>query len=126
MSNVKTDAELKGLRTRLQAARAELESATAVLLRAQEQHIRAQSNLNQLQELIRRAEQEETEIVISEHAYLRWFERVKGVDLAAVRAEMLSPQTEAVIKKMRTCKVKTYHRMTLIAKNGTIVSVVEE
>jgi uncharacterized protein with PIN domain len=59
---------------------------------------------------------------ISDHAVLRFLERVKGIDIEAVRAEMTSPALEAAAAfGCDTVILGTGHRMKL---NGDVVATV--
>lgn len=62
------------------------------------------------------------DIHISDHALLRYLERVKGVNMAAIRAEMLSPAlTAAVAIGCNTVKLGCGARLIL---HGHVVQTV--
>lgn len=58
---------------------------------------------------------------ITDHAVLRFLERVKGVDLAAVRAEMATPEVCAAVKAGARSVITQGH--ALVIENGTIITV---
>lgn len=60
---------------------------------------------------------------ISDHAVLRYLERVKGVDIAAVRAEMSSPALERAVTF--GCPVLIgKHGERLVIREGVVVTVI--
>lgn len=61
---------------------------------------------------------------MSEHALLRYIERVYGVDVEAVRAEVMSPAIVAALKTGATAV--TVKGVKMLAKDGTIVTVVTD
>lgn len=104
MSNIQQTHELKALHTQKEKARAELE----VLKTEQREHNR---KVNELQEKIKGFDAKikqlsekavkKGEIVVSEHAYLRYFTRVLGFDLEQIKKEIVSPASEAAILNFR-------------------------
>ena len=61
---------------------------------------------------------------LSEHALLRYIERVYGVDIEAVRAEVMTPAIVAALKTGATAV--TVKGVKMLAKDGTIVTVVTD
>lgn len=128
MSAVKSDAELKGLRTRRDAVVIEVSHALSALREAQAKHNELKGKLDGLNEQIRNLEAAHCAagITVTEHAYLRYVERVMGIDLAEIRKRMLPQRIESTIQAMGTCKIKTEDGHTLVVRNKTVVSVVDE
>ena len=60
------------------------------------------------------------EPVVTEHAMLRYLERVKGLDLASLREEMLSEAVSAQIKALRTCRVPLGKGAHLVVEENTV------
>lgn len=61
---------------------------------------------------------------ITDHAVLRYLERVKGVDIAAIRREMTSAALEAVSTLGGTADVRMPCGARLRVINGAVVTVV--
>ena len=61
---------------------------------------------------------------MSEHALLRYIERVYGVDVEVVRAEVMTPAIVAALKTGATAV--TVKGVKMLAKDGTIVTVVTD
>lgn len=60
---------------------------------------------------------------ISEHAVIRYLERVKGVDIDALRAEMQSPAL-ATADRFGCPVVIGRHGERLVVRNGIVVTVI--
>lgn len=59
---------------------------------------------------------------VSDHALLRFLERVKGVDLDAIRAEILSPLVKCAIKAGASAVIIDGHRCP-VSPHGTITTI---
>ncbi len=123
-NNAANSAELKAIEQRLERKRAELSAAAAD---AAEQ-LRRRHAIEQ--EAAALAEQRErllanSEVpVVSEHALLRYLERVKGIDLDAVRSEILAEGRAELIHKLQTCSLPLGPGLRLVVRNRQVVSVV--
>lgn len=58
---------------------------------------------------------------VTDHALLRWMERVKGIDLDAIRAEIATPDIRAAIAAGVRSVVT--HGHTLVIENGFVITV---
>lgn len=63
---------------------------------------------------------------VTEHAILRYLERVKGLDLGAIEREILTPERVAMIKNVSIgrCELKT-NGIRLIVLDSAVVTVRE-
>jgi hypothetical protein len=89
---------------------------------AQKQESTLRLKAAELQKEILKLEQVRTEPLISEHALLRWIERVEGVDLDALRAHILGGRTGESIKFAGSGTV-IKDGYTLVFKNRIVVTV---
>jgi hypothetical protein len=122
MSAIVTSQELKGYQSQLAKAQADAQVAAAALSAAQREHSLAQNKAKQLEAKIKELQESSVEPIVSEHAMLRWLERVNGLSLDQVRAVILGDGTADMIKFMKSGKIsKDGH--TLIVKNNTVVTV---
>ncbi len=62
--------------------------------------------------------------MVSDHALLRYLERVKGVDIDALRAEMLGEGRQALIQKLMSCKLPIGDGARLIVQQRVVVTVI--
>jgi hypothetical protein len=58
---------------------------------------------------------------VTDHALLRWMERVKGIDLEAIRAEIATPDICAAIAAGARSVVT--HGHTLVIENSLVITV---
>lgn len=124
MSAVRTDAELKGLRSRKVQLEAEIEQAGAELREANAAQAQRRERLAAILKQIADLEFVNRDVTITEHALLRYLERARGIDLEAVKKEMLSPRVEAAIRNLGTCNIATDNGVKLVVKGRAVVSVV--
>ncbi len=64
-------------------------------------------------------------IVITEHAMLRFLERVDGLDIEELQKRMMTDDQREIIENLETCKIKTPDHVTLIVKDKVLVTVDE-
>lgn len=117
--------ELKGLRTLLSKAEGELQSYKNEMVVAQQKVSTAVGSIKSLKNRIAQLEIEIAtlnEPLISEHAILRWLERVKGVDLDDVRAEILAGDTKEMIKFAKSGKIKKDGHV-LVVQDNVVVTI---
>lgn len=62
--------------------------------------------------------------MVSDHALLRYLERVKGVDIDALRAEILGEGRQEMIQKMMSCKLPIGGGAKLIVQQRVVVTVI--
>lgn len=65
----------------------------------------------------------EREPVVSEHALLRYIERVLNVDLEAIKGRILTEQNRKAIAFAGNCRIKS-EGVEFVVKDRTVVSVI--
>ncbi len=60
---------------------------------------------------------------ITDHALVRYMERVMGLNFDDIRAEMLPPERARFIAQNPKCRIPAGKGMHLIVRNGTVVTV---
>lgn len=63
--------------------------------------------------------------VMTDHAILRYMERVRGTKVGQIRREIVQGR-QSVIKKMHRGKLRTGSKMVLVVNNGMVVTVVQK
>ena len=123
MSLVQT-AELKNLQTRLQRAEADLRQASDEARVAQERESALRRQRDEIMRQIKAIEDAAVTVepVITEHALLRYIERVMGVDLAAIKEEMLGGRMREMITTLKTGSFPGGD-YKLVVKNGVVITV---
>jgi hypothetical protein len=112
--------ELKQLRTRLAKAEAEERSAGEEVKVAQKRQAEVRKLAGDLRARISQLEGKSP--VITEHALLRYFERVLGYDLEAVANGLMTDQVKAMLSQMPNGKIPSVG-CRLVAKDGVIVTL---
>lgn len=74
--------------------------------------------------LERRIEAMETRPRVTDHAIVRYLERAYGIDMAALREEMLPADAVATVQKLGTCNISN-GRAKLIVRKGVVVTAIE-
>jgi hypothetical protein len=60
---------------------------------------------------------------VTEHALLRYIERVMKIDLADIKDKILSESNKEYINKLRTCKIPVDGKYKLVVKDKTVVTI---
>lgn len=120
--SVSKAAELKAMKTQVAKLLAEADELTtkATELTMKASDMRAEAK--KLQAKIDNAGQKE--IVVSEHAMLRFLERAMGVDLDELSRRVLDDDTRALIDELGDGKYPIDEGLRAIVRNRVVVSVV--
>lgn len=89
---------LKRLSTRKNELETKLKEAEAVRLEADEEAVRLRQKLEKVKET---EEYLTKDVVVSEHAVLRYFERILGYDLEEIRRKILPVSVQEQVRKLR-------------------------
>jgi hypothetical protein len=122
MGKVAEAQELKGLQVQLAKARGTAQVLQAEVGAAQRKHQLCLSSCRALEARIIALQTEAPSPIVSEHALLRYLERVKGVDFAALRAEIMDEGTAAAIAFAQTGRIKK-NGLQLVFKDRVVVTV---
>lgn len=117
-----TSQELKGYQSQLAKAKADAEVLKSAVSDAQRKYTLAVNQVKGLEDKIAALQESTVEPIVSEHAMLRWLERVNGLNLEAVRNVILDDGTSALIKFTKNGRIKKDGH-TLVIKNNTVVTV---
>lgn len=121
--SVATSEQLKALQVRATKAGEELAQIRAEQQEINRRYSEASARLSAINGDIAKLKEAATEPIVSEHAMLRYVERVLKVDLGAVRAAILTARNVATINFVRSGKVPLGDGITLVVKDRTVVSV---
>lgn len=121
---IESDREVKGLRSQIAAKRGDLAAANVAAASAQRQASNLGRDILAIEARIKELEQpvEAGPIIVTEHALLRYLERVYGIDLDGVRGEIIAG-AESTIRFMRDGQIQRPEGHTLVIKNMTVVTV---
>lgn len=117
--------ELKQLQTQLTKAKAESTVKAEGLKRAQSENDRAKSYVQSLEKKLAEAVLANQDPVVSEHALLRFIERIYGVDLDEVRNKILTPTTIKALKVMGSGSFPLEAGGRAVVRGNTIISITD-
>ena len=118
--------QLKLLQTQRDKLEIELKQLLEVKREHDKQYEATRTKLNELTAKITALQMNTTEPIITEHAYLRYLERAKGIDLNELTVEILSAKTIAAINLLGSCKIPIGNGLVLIVRNRTVVSITDK
>jgi hypothetical protein len=113
--------ELKGLQTRLKQAEVDLEQAVQASKSSVQKEATARNAVRTLRNKIEQLQKSTSEPVVTEHAMLRYLERVHGLDLENIRQAILDESTTKHIKFARSGKIKRDDG-TIVFQNNVVVT----
>ena len=123
----KTDSShaLKALKTQLRDAELEADASKQELEMSQQRVATAKAKVTKLHEKIKALVESEKDIVVTEHALLRYIERAYGIDLGEIKKEMLQPETVKFINEFKTGKIPAGadSEIRLIVKDRVVITV---
>lgn len=122
MKSVATTTELKGLQTQLAQATAKRELLQQEVFNTQKEVHTLTTRIKSLNNRIKQLKENEHEPVVSEHAILRYLERVKGVDLDALKHEIMDDKTVENIKFLKSGKIKRAE-YDMVIQDNVVVSI---
>lgn len=115
---------LKQLQTQLGKAQADLQAAKQEQQEASRKVTRCHEIVESLKKQIDTLPKEG--LVVSEHAMLRYFERVLGYDLSDIRTKIITPQTEEATKVVGSSGLFPCDGGKVRLKGGVAVTVIAE
>lgn len=115
--------ELKQLLVRITKKKADVEAKLIASKESAREYSIADSELRKLEDEYKKELEGQKEIIITEHAYLRYFERVLGYDLDEVRGDILEHRVEQMINNLKTGKFPHREKFRLVVKNRVIVTI---
>lgn len=62
-------------------------------------------------------------VAVTDHAVLRYMERVMGIDVEAVRAKILAEGRDKMAQKMVNCNLPVAPGMVALVRNGVVVTI---
>lgn len=118
---IKKSHELKGLQVRLEKKKAELKLLKEDKEDLDSKYLTCKYDVDTLKKRVDEFSKE-TKITVSEHALLRYIERVNGVDLNAIREKILTSSLVSSIKAMGNGK-HPLDGCRAVVVNNTIVTI---
>ncbi len=126
--SAKVSAELKAVETRRNALQAKRKVLNVEINDKQRESAAMNQKIKELQALSE-ALREKTpdQIIVTEHAMLRYLQRVENLDVEALQNRILTDETKEIINQLGTCKINVPNSdIVLIVKDRNIVTVDEK
>lgn len=120
--SLKQSQEIKTLQSRLTIAEAEFSAARDVVRDAQRKETAARQHRDNLKAQLAKLTEKPKEIIVTEHAILRYIERVYGIDLEEIRTRMLGGSVVQLIDQFGSGKIPC-EGGRLIVKDRTVITV---
>lgn len=114
---------LKQLESRLSKLRAERDVQRQALTEAEQAHQAACDKLRSVEREIAELKTSSSEPVVTEHALLRYLERVHGIDLEKIKSEMVTPTVAEKILALKSCRLPIGNGACLVVKGGVVHTV---
>lgn len=114
--------ELKQLQTRLAKAEVERTTARQEVKLAQKRESDLNKLCSDLQQRVKAMQQKEPDVIVSEHALVRYFERVLGYDLDGIRDTIVSEQARIFIDNFGSGKIPS-NGFRIVVKDRVVVTV---
>ncbi len=121
-NGVSNAAKVKGLRTQLQKMTGDAEAMIAEIKVKQKEHGAKVTAIARIKHEIEACEAVH-DLVVSEHAILRYMERVMGTDTEAIRDQILSPQVRDLVGKLGGSGSYPANGFQVVMRNGTVVTI---
>ena len=121
--SVKDSQELKGLQTRLTKALQNHKQLKSESLDIDKEINNTVTRMNVLHAQIEKIKARNKDILVTEHAILRYVERCMGFDLDQIRNEILTDSLKTQIKSLGDGKYPVAEGCRAIVKNNTIITI---
>ncbi len=119
--SVKNSQQLKQLQTRKAKLEVDIKALEKDAKEKQQAHSKA---LNALKSVCREiSDLQNSEIVVSEHAIIRFMERAMGLDIEQIKQQILTADNVRAIEAMGDGKYPGPEGLSVVVKNRTVVSV---
>jgi hypothetical protein len=123
MSNaIKQEQELKGLNSQLSKLKGEYEVLKKQVTDSQKQCSFKKKGINMIEHKIHLLTQD-SDTTITEHAILRYLERVKGIDLTEIENEILTPKVKEMIETLGRTGVYPNNKFQVCLKNNRVITI---
>lgn len=116
-SPLKNSQDIKALKSRITKTRAEMDSAKIEMQMAQRRMSELQSMVSKMENELKAMEG--SKVTVTEHAILRYLERVRGIDLEEVENTILP---EAYREKLINGKIPI-NGFRIVVKDNTVITV---
>lgn len=115
--------KIKGLQTQLNNLQGDVEAIKLDLTNKQDEYNFKKKKIKEIQHEINKY-RHNGQIKISEHAIIRYLERVKGIDIAKIEKEIVTDEVRRMVGVLGGNGSYPNKEFKLVMKNYTIVTIV--
>lgn len=115
--------KIKGLKSQIKILQGDVEALKIDVANKQREYHLKKNKINELQEEIERFEKNKN-IKVSEHAIIRYFERVKGYDISAIEKEIVSEEIKNLVNELGGSGGYPNNGFKVLMKNYTVTTVI--
>jgi len=116
--------EIKSLTTQLKKAQGDAAALKLEVATKQKEYSAKLNIINKIKEKIKTLNKgSTTALKITEHAIVRYFERVKGYDLDEIEKEILSPDIGKQIQQLGGTGTVIHDKFKIIVKDNTVITI---
>lgn len=117
--------QIKALETQISKKKDQVKALQGQQVATQTELTAERKRLKELNRRLESLRHKKKKPTISDHAIVRYLERVKGMDIVAVKAEMLNPQIIELTKKLgHNGEFPSGEGWSVRMKNGNVVTVI--
>ncbi|MEL4307389.1 hypothetical protein [Joostella sp. CR20] len=114
---------IKGLKSQLKTLEADAEILKLELSNKQKEYVSKLEAVKNLKEKISNLDSSNT-LKVSEHAIIRYFERVKGYDISEIENEILSNEVVSLVQKLGGTGGYPSGGFKVLMKNYTVTTII--
>ena len=115
--------KLKGLQVRLNKTNAEFDSLKQEQALIDNRIIQSIQTRKSIENQIKQIQESNKGVTMSEHAMLRYIERVLGFELSQITDKILTPEFNKAVRAMGDGKIPMPDGARAVVKNGVIVTI---
>lgn len=117
--------KIKGLQTQLKTLEGDASALKVEISNKQKEYSQKVNSINSIKQEIEKLEKiEKNEFRVSEHAIIRYFERVKGIDMEEIQKEILNEKIKEMTKTIGCNGTFPNNGFSVIIKDSTVTTVV--
>lgn len=117
--------KIKGLQTQLKILEGDASALKVEISNKQKEYSQKVSSINSIKQEIEKLEKiEKNEFRVSEHAIVRYFERVKGFNIDDIQKEILNDKIKEMTKTIGCNGTFPNNGFSVIIKDSTVTTVI--
>jgi chromosome segregation ATPase len=122
---MREERKIKGLKVQLKQKEGDVQALKIEIKAKQVEHNSMKSSIQSLKDQIQNFENKNNKPRVSEHAIIRYFERVKGYNLEEIEKEILSEEVLTLVDKLGGTGGYPNKDFQVFMKNYTVTTIVK-